>query len=223
LHHCCRWPQAHCASSTQATTTAICRTSLTGKYTLSHTLYLWHSLSQAYTHTLSLFLSHTNTNTKTNVDRFADFTIGLSNAIDKNRGLDHSKVREYWLDRAPKLFLTAVLFIVFTIVCQEIFLPGSRNKMVRTKVVVVNTGALVVAILMVYWRLQNSIKASISRSAHDYYVESKTQIFGTVKKNGNSEADISTASSESTLPWIAGAKPRSRPHFTAWRSAQSDS
>ena len=157
------------------------------------------------------------------MDRFADYAIGLADAIDKNRGLDHSKVREYWLERAPKLFLTAVLFIVFTIVCQEFFLPGSRHKMARTKVVVVNTGALVVAILMVYWRLQNSIQASISRSAHDYYVECKSQILGTVKKNGNTEADISTASSESTLPRSAGAKPSSRPDFTAWRSAQSKS
>jgi hypothetical protein len=37
----------------------------------------------------------------------------LRAAIDKNRGLDHSKVREYWLDRGPCMMITAIAFFLF--------------------------------------------------------------------------------------------------------------
>ena len=151
------------------------------------------------------------------IDRFADYALGLGLAIDKNRGLDHSKVREYWLERGPRMFLTAVLFFAFTLVCQEIFRTGdkaggdraagggdisgtnssvlglsnstqqkiSNHQQARNNNIAVNTGAFVVAIILLYWRLPDSIKASISRTSHDYYVDSKRQFFGTcpVKKN----------------------------------------
>jgi len=49
----------------------------------------------------------------------ADYAVSLGAAVDKNMGLDHSKVREYWLDRGPRLAATAVIFFVFAMVCQS--------------------------------------------------------------------------------------------------------
>jgi len=43
------------------------------------------------------------------IDRFADYALGLGAAIDKNRGLDHSKVREYWLERGPRILPSCFL------------------------------------------------------------------------------------------------------------------
>jgi hypothetical protein len=113
------------------------------------------------------------------------------------------------------MFLTAALFFAFTLVCQEIFRPGdkagggddggyisgtnssvlglanstqqkiSNHQQARNNNIAVNTGAFVVAMILLYWRLPDSIKASISRTSHDYYVDNKRQFFGTctVKKS----------------------------------------
>lgn len=112
------------------------------------------------------------------VHRFADYALGLGEAIEKNRGLGHSKVREYWLERGPRMFVLAVLFFVYTLVCQELFHPFDEidNASVRTNTFVVNTAALIIAILMLYWRLHDCIEASISRTSHDYYVDRKRKI-----------------------------------------------
>ena len=112
------------------------------------------------------------------VHRFADYALGLGEAIEKNRGLGHSKVREYWLERGPRMFVLAILFFVYTLVCQELFHPFDEidNASVRTKTFVVNTAALIIAILMLYWRLHDCIEASISRTSHDFYVDRKRKI-----------------------------------------------
>jgi hypothetical protein len=47
----------------------------------------------------------------------AEYAVGLGEAIDKNRGLDHSKVREYWLDRGPRMMITATVFFLFNFLC----------------------------------------------------------------------------------------------------------
>jgi len=62
-------------------------------------------------------------------DRLADFSVELGEAQDKNVGLDHSKVREYWRTRGPRLFLTAVAFFVICIVCQE----AQKGKLLAEK------------------------------------------------------------------------------------------
>ena len=104
-----------------------------------------------------------------------DFAVGLGEAVDKNLGLDHSKVREYWLQRGPRLLVTATVFFIFTVVCQEMLKmkaqPVRGNERIYT--LVVNSVALIIAIVLLYYRLPDRIEASISRAAHDFYVEYK--------------------------------------------------
>ena len=105
-------------------------------------------------------------------DEFVDFAVGLGEAVDKNLGLDHSKVREYWLQRGPRLLVTATVFFIFTIVCQETLkMKVANNDRIYT--LAVNGVAFVIAIVLLYYRLPDSIEASISRTAHDFYVEYK--------------------------------------------------
>lgn len=107
------------------------------------------------------------------VEEMADYALGLGAAVDKNRGLDHSKVREYWLQRGPRLLMTALLFFSFVLVCQETL---KRNPVEdRLYLYAVNTVGLLIAIWLLYFRLQDSIEASIARTARDFYVEYKSR------------------------------------------------
>ena len=102
----------------------------------------------------------------------SEYALDLGEAVDKNRGLDHSKVREYWLQRGPRLLATACAFFVFTIICQEFLIKETldRNRLYNFAV---NSVALLIAFFLLYFRLQDSIDASVSRSAHDAYVSYK--------------------------------------------------
>ena len=82
-----------------------------------------------------------------------------------------SQVREYWLTRGPRLFLTAVAFFVFTIVCQETLKSNSQAD--RLYMIAIHVAALLVASYMLYFRLADSIEGSVARSAHDFYVSCK--------------------------------------------------
>lgn len=108
-------------------------------------------------------------------DRLADFSVELGEALDLNVGLDHSKVREYWLTRGPRLFLTAVAFFVFCIVCQETLKGKLLAEKDRVYTIAVNCVALLVASFMLYYRLADSIEGVVARSAHDFYVSCKTR------------------------------------------------
>jgi len=119
-------------------------------------------------------------------EEMADYALGLGAAVDKNRGLDHSKVREYWLQRGPRLLITALLFFSFVLVCQETL---RRNPVQdRLYLYAVNTVGLLIAIWMLYFRLQDSIEASVARTAHDFYVEYKS------RQKARPAADLDAAS-----------------------------
>lgn len=106
-------------------------------------------------------------------EALTDYALGLGAAVDKNRGLDHSKVREYWIQRGPRLLATALLFFSFILICQETL----RTNPVQDRLYsyAVNTVGLLIAIWMLYFRLVDSIEAGIARTAHDYYVEYKSR------------------------------------------------
>mmetsp|Transcript_46794 Transcript_46794/g.73250 ORF Transcript_46794/g.73250 Transcript_46794/m.73250 type:complete len:156 (-) Transcript_46794:338-805(-) len=96
-----------------------------------------------------------------------EYAVGLGEATDKNIGLDHSKVREYWLLRGPRLAWTAVIFFTFSLVCQELLKKNLATD--RLYMVVVSVVALMIALYMLYWRLPDAIEGSVLRAAHDYY------------------------------------------------------
>ena len=110
-------------------------------------------------------------------NELVDFAMGLGEAVDKNVGLDHSKVREYWLQRGPRWLITAIVFFVFTVVCQEMLKSHQKeasNDSFYT--LAVNAVAFIIATVMLYFRLPDSIEASISRAAHDFYVDYKRRM-----------------------------------------------
>ena len=109
-------------------------------------------------------------------NELVDFAMGLGEAVDKNVGLDHSKVREYWLQRGPRWLITAIVFFVFTVVCQEMLKSQKEASNDSFYTLAVNAVAFIIATVMLYFRLPDSIEASISRAAHDFYVDYKRRM-----------------------------------------------
>ena len=42
---------------------------------------------------------------------FGKYVVNLNNINKKDLGLDHSKVREYWLKRGPRIFITSIVLL----------------------------------------------------------------------------------------------------------------
>jgi hypothetical protein len=128
---------------------------------------------------LRLIRSSTCLNAQTRehwANELVDFAMGLGEAVDKNVGLDHSKVREYWLQRGPRWLITAIVFFVFTVVCQEMLKSQKEASNDSFYTLAVNAVAFIIATVMLYFRLPDSIEASISRAAHDFYVDYKRRM-----------------------------------------------
>jgi len=106
---------------------------------------------------------------------FAEYAVGLGEALDKNIGLDHSKVREYWLSRGPRLCMTAVGYFLFILVCQEALRGGTTplGSQDRWYVVVTNVTGLLIALFLLYKRLGDAIEGVVARASHDYYAAQK--------------------------------------------------
>ena len=94
-------------------------------------------------------------------NELVDFAMGLGEAVDKNVGLDHSKVREYWLQRGPRWLITAIVFFVLTVVCQEMLKSQKETSNDRFYTLAVNAVAFIIAMVMLF-RLPDSIEASIA-------------------------------------------------------------
>jgi hypothetical protein len=67
------------------------------------------------------------------IHEYTEYALGLGEVLEKNKGLDHSKVREYWLARGPRLLLTALIYLVFLIICQEVVARSSHDFYVLHK------------------------------------------------------------------------------------------
>ena len=115
----------------------------------------------------------------------AVYAVGLKVAIASNIGLSHSKVREYWFNRGPRMLGTMLFFCAFTVAVQEVMhsaevaegsISSERSAFDRLYTVVIASMALIISTFMLYFRLPDSIEASIARTAHDYYRAKKTGI-----------------------------------------------
>jgi hypothetical protein len=107
------------------------------------------------------------------------YTIDLYRELRKNRGLDHGKVKEYWMFRGPRIFLLWTISITFIYVSNEILDPPTSTQRIK------NAGQgimlLLTALYMLYYRLPDSIDSACCRSAHDHYVEQKRIICSKAK------------------------------------------
>ena len=104
----------------------------------------------------------------------AAYAKGLYAAGRTNIGLSHAKAREYWIYRGPRQLLTTICFIGAVLVVAETAL----DRTLRDRIVSISTSllALLTAFVMLYYRLPDSIRAGVCRSAHDYYVEQKAKL-----------------------------------------------
>jgi len=101
----------------------------------------------------------------------AQFAKGLHEAGRTNIGLSHAKVREYWIYRGPRwLFVTLSLISSVFLVDELIKAPSHKDRTAR---LVTSTLAMTTACIMLYFRLPDSIRSGVCRSAHDYYVRTK--------------------------------------------------
>ena len=89
----------------------------------------------------------------------------------KDIGLDHSKVREYWLKRGPRIFLTSTFFIILNYILYSYFKDIDYNT--QLYLIIINIIALISSFYMLYYRLPDSIESAIARTTHDHYVKYK--------------------------------------------------
>ena len=111
------------------------------------------------------------------VHEYTEYALGLGEVLEKNKGLDHSKVREYWLARGPRLLLTALIYLIFLIICQEFLKGDGASRDDRAYTVVVNIMAFFIAVWLLYRRLGDAIEGVVARSSHDFYVLHKKTDF----------------------------------------------
>jgi len=112
------------------------------------------------------------------ISQLADYSLGLRAAIAVNAGFDHSKVREYWIYRGPRVLALALLAVIMTLITEELIIDTTKDM--RRERLLVALWAFVIllatAMFMLYRRLPDAIYATVSRSAHDYYTQTKRSI-----------------------------------------------
>jgi len=109
-----------------------------------------------------------------NPGTFCEYCVSLHAACASNVGLSHAKVREYWLYRGPRQLFVSVLFICGSLTLQEALRdlsPADRAALLLTGLL-----ALMTTFVMLYYRLPDSIRSGVCRSAHDHYVDYKKSI-----------------------------------------------
>jgi len=105
---------------------------------------------------------------------FSNYIINLRIINKKDFGLDHSKVREYWLKRGPRLFISSILLLLSNYLLY-IYLKTIDLK-TNIYLIVINMIALLLSIYMLYYRLPDSIESAVARTSHDYYVKIKQNL-----------------------------------------------
>ena len=102
---------------------------------------------------------------------FANYIIELKKINEKDIGLDHSKVREYWLKRGPRILISSIVLLLSNYILY-IYLKQIDNN-TNIYLVAINIIALLLSIYMLYYRLPDSIESAVARTSHDYYVKIK--------------------------------------------------
>jgi hypothetical protein len=114
------------------------------------------------------------------VRNISEYALGLYVVAAKNKGLDHGKAKEYWLQRGPRQAMTMVFYVAFSFAINEIW--GDVKPVDRMKTLIIAGTAIVIAFFMLYHRLPDSIDAAVLRSCHDYYVDNKLSSLIHLKK-----------------------------------------
>ena len=99
------------------------------------------------------------------------FKRALKYDLDAEKNIAHSKVREYWLLRGPRLFLLTLFYICINLSCSEVF--KSEPEPDRLYIVCTSAMLLLISAYMLFFRLHDAIHASMARIGHRHYTEWK--------------------------------------------------
>ena len=101
------------------------------------------------------------------------FQTELLQKLQVEKSLSHSKTREYWLLRGPRLFCTIFIGVFANTCC--IFLIQKDPDVCLTLL----SGLiwLCLSAYMLYQRLPDAILSSLMRIGHDHYIQWKSTIF----------------------------------------------
>ncbi|GMI45827.1 hypothetical protein TrCOL_g4072 [Triparma columacea] len=99
------------------------------------------------------------------------YAIGLYKKALTNKGHDHGKTKEYWLERGPRQAITMLIYAAFSFIINETL--GAPAPKDRLKAIIVAGAAICIAAFMLYYRLPDSINSAVLRSCHDWYVMNK--------------------------------------------------
>ena len=103
--------------------------------------------------------------------KLSSYIYNLYEINKKDIGLDHSKVREYWLKRGPRIFLTSTFLIILNYILYSYFKKIDYNT--QLYLIIINIIALISSFYMLYYRLPDSIESAIARTTHDHYAKYK--------------------------------------------------
>lgn len=102
-------------------------------------------------------------------DGLRTFQHELKAKLDKERSLSHSKAREYWILRGPRLFAVSIIAVGSNIAYNEMFIQNP--SFVRG--IVHGTTLLFLSFYMLFMRLPDSIHGSMMRIGHAHYKQWK--------------------------------------------------
>ena len=102
------------------------------------------------------------------------YTNNLNAALNQEKSLAHSKVREYWLRRGPRLLIVLVLTILITIGLAELLINVTYEEHIYSILVGINM--FLFSIYMLYQRLTDSISGIMMKIGHDHYNQWKNDL-----------------------------------------------
>ena len=102
------------------------------------------------------------------------YSMELHRELTKNDGLDHGKVKEYWMYRGPRIIALWATGIIVIGILNEYF--DSQTTSQKLADLLRSLVLLFTALYMLYWRLPDSINTAYCRTAHDYYVQMKRSL-----------------------------------------------
>lgn len=105
---------------------------------------------------------------------FVNYIINLNDINKKDLGLDHSKVREYWLKRGPRIFITSIIFVISNYLLYRYL--KKIDYYTNVYLISINIITLLLSFYMLYYRLPDSIESAVARTTHDYYVKYKENL-----------------------------------------------
>lgn len=101
-----------------------------------------------------------------------EFERTLMRALQCEKGLAHGKVREYWVFRAPRLFIVIIGAMCATLVSSELLKQKPEDD--RVYVIVNGMTLLCLSAYMLYQRLPDAINSAMLRRGHDVYMSWKS-------------------------------------------------